>query len=237
MFWKAWKPNQQAMPAAATRPNMSSARARDRQRPPDARTPSSAISSAGADQAELLAGDGEDEVGVLLGHEARRGSASRGRAPGRTGRRCRSRSGPAGVVAGAARVEVGVGERHEPVDLVGLEHARPAPRPRPRRPRRRRAADQPAPRRARRPRARRRRWRTSTSIVPRSGCSRISAAGSAGDRQHRRPRRRVPTRAPPASPRCARRRSSAIPITTASLANSAGWIDMPAEHAATTASR
>ena len=26
MFWNAWKPNQQAMPAAATRPNTSSAR-------------------------------------------------------------------------------------------------------------------------------------------------------------------------------------------------------------------
>ena len=70
MFWNAWKPNQQAMPAAATRPNTSSVRA--------------AISSArqmtiaeqrdqhaGAEQAELLAGDREDEVGVLLGHEPR----------------------------------------------------------------------------------------------------------------------------------------------------------------------
>ena len=72
MFWKVWKANQQAMPAAATRPNMSSAcmemcsaRHSTHREEQD--------QHAGADQAELLAGDGEDEVGVLLGHEARTG--------------------------------------------------------------------------------------------------------------------------------------------------------------------
>ena len=121
MFWNAWKPNQQAIPAAATRPNTSSvaeAMASARQMT----TPSSAIRIAGADQAELLAGHGEDEVGVLLGHEA--------------GARLRAVEEPLAeqpavadrdpglldVVAGTARVEVGVGEGEEPVDLVLLQH-------------------------------------------------------------------------------------------------------------------
>ena len=50
---------------------------------------------AGADQAELLAGDGEDEVGVLLGHEAGAGLRAVEEALRRTARRCRPRSGPA----------------------------------------------------------------------------------------------------------------------------------------------
>ena len=35
MFWKVWKPNQQAIPAAATRPKVVGRRRGDRQRPPD----------------------------------------------------------------------------------------------------------------------------------------------------------------------------------------------------------
>ena len=131
MFWKAWKPNQQAMPAAATRPNTSSVCARDRQRPPDHHA-EQRDQHAGADQAELLARDGEDEVGVLLGHEARAGLGAveepLAEEPAVADRDPRLLD----VVAGAARVEVGVGEGEEPVDLVLLEHAarrRRAPRP------------------------------------------------------------------------------------------------------------
>ena len=121
MFWNAWKPNQQAIPAPASRPNMSSARAAIR----IARQSSDEEQhddGGRADQAELLAGDREDEVGVLLGHEARLGlraveealpeqSAVADRDP-----RLR------GVVAGAARVVGRIEERGEPVQLVALEH-------------------------------------------------------------------------------------------------------------------
>ena len=62
-------------------------------------------------------------------------------------------------------------------------------------------------------------------MVPRSGCSRISAAGQPGDREHAD----HVGGADPAPPGAlgALGDSSAIPITTASLANSEGWIDMP----------
>ncbi len=68
MFWKAWKPNQQAMPGGGHPAEDVVAVRGDRQRAPD-HDAEQADQQAGADQAELLAGDGEDEVGVLLGHE------------------------------------------------------------------------------------------------------------------------------------------------------------------------
>ena len=117
MFWKAWKPNQQAMPAAATRPNRSSASSGDRQRAPD-HDRQQHDDHPGPDQAELLAGDGEDEVGVLLGHEARPRlravEESLAEEPTVADRDPRLLD----VVAGAARIEAGIGEGQEAVDLV-----------------------------------------------------------------------------------------------------------------------
>ena len=149
---------------------------------------------AGADQAELLAGDGEDEVGVLLGHEAGPGLRAveepLAEQPAVADRDPRL----LGVVAGAARVEVGVGERQEPVDLVVLEQPRRSPPTAA-------AATPPATSsasqrrgRTRRRRARRRRSRTSTSMVPRSGCSRISAAGMPAISEHQPTTSTQPTR-------------------------------------------
>ena len=68
---------------------------------------------------------------------------------------------------------------------------------------------------------------SSTSIVPRSGCSRISAAGSeATASMPRTSRWRTSRWRQEPSVRSAT--TSAMPMTTESLANSAGWIDMPA---------
>ena len=68
MLMNDWTPNQIAMPDATSMPNWSSALAAIR----SARNSSSASSpmmTSSADEADLLAGDREDEVGVLLGHE------------------------------------------------------------------------------------------------------------------------------------------------------------------------
>ena len=68
---------------------------------------------------------------------------------------------------------------------------------------------------------------SSTSTVPRSGWSRISAAGSeATASMPRTSRWRTSRWRQEPSVRSAT--TSAMPITTDSLANSAGWIDMPA---------
>ena len=175
MFWNAWKPNQQAMPAAATRPKRSSARSGDRQRPPDHHA-EQRDQQRRADQAELLAGDGEDEVGVLLGHEAGLGLRAVEEALAEEAAVADRDPGLLGVVAGAARVEVGVREGQEPVDLVRLEQvpaatatARPPPPAASRRP----ASGAAAPDAASTPKT----VADSTSMVPRSGCSMISAAG------------------------------------------------------------
>ena len=66
----------------------------------------------------------------------------------------------------------------------------------------------------------------STSIVPRSGCAMISAAGIATNTSAATTSRSRSWRSPL---RCSvfSASSSARPVTTPSLANSAGWIDMP----------
>ena len=66
----------------------------------------------------------------------------------------------------------------------------------------------------------------STSIVPRSGWSRISAAGSPAIASMPTTSKE-PTSLVRSEPSVRSATSSAIPMTTASLANSAGWIDMP----------
>src|SRR5690606_9878992 len=76
-----------------------------------------------ADEAEFLPGDGEDEVGLLLGHELAGGlgaveEAGAGQSAGADGD-----AGLVGVVADACGVELGVGEGGEPVDLVLVEDA------------------------------------------------------------------------------------------------------------------
>ena len=139
MFWKAWKPNQQAMPAAASRPKTSSVRAAiasARQmtmpssaisRPAPTRPSSSpaTVKTKSVCCSGTKPGAGLRAVEEPLAEEA----AVADRDPGLLD-----------VVAGAARVEVGVGEGQEAVDLVLLEEAAARPRrPRPRR-RRRRAA-------------------------------------------------------------------------------------------------
>ena len=122
MFWKAWKPNQQAMPAAQTRPKTSSAR-RAMTRARQMTRHSSAMRSAGAEQAELLAGDGEHEVGLLLGHEAGPGLRAVEQSLAEQAAVADRDPGLLDVVAGAARVERGVDEGQEAIDLVGLQHA------------------------------------------------------------------------------------------------------------------
>ena len=89
----------------------------DRQRAPDDDA-EQRDQDAGADQAELLARDGEDEVGVLLGHEAGAGLRAVEEALAEEPAVADRDPGLLDVVAGAARVEVGVGERQEAVDLV-----------------------------------------------------------------------------------------------------------------------
>ena len=123
MFWKAWNPNQQATPAAASRPKRSSACAAMRQGPPD-HDAEQQDQDAGPDEPELLPRDGEDEVGLLLGDERRpclrAVEQPLAEDPAVADRDARL----LGVVAGAARVECRVREGHEPVELVVLEHAR-----------------------------------------------------------------------------------------------------------------
>ena len=185
MFWKAWKPNQQAMPAAATRPNTSVGTA-EIASARQITTPSSAISTPGADQAELLAGDGEDEVGVLLGHEAGPGLRAVEQPLAEQAAVADRDPGLLGVVAGAARVEVGVGEGQEPVDLVGLQQVAGERRRRPTVPPAAASSTSQRRRSARRRRARRRRWPRAPA-----GCRGRAGAGSA--RPGRRRSRSMPT--------------------------------------------
>ena len=176
MFWKAWKPNQQAMPAAAMRPNTSSVRAaiasaRQSTMPSSAMirpAPTRPSSSPATVKTKSVCCSGtKPDAGLRAVEEAL------AEEPAVADRDPRLLD----VVAGAARVEVGVGEGEEPVDLVVLQEAR-------RRPRR---AAPPMPATAR-PTSHQREARTtastpktvaeSTSIVPRSGWSMISAAGT-----------------------------------------------------------
>ena len=76
----------------------------DQQRPPD-HDAEQRDQHAGADQAELLAGDGEDEVGVLLGHEARAGLRAVEEPLAEQPAVADRDPGLLDVVAGAARVE------------------------------------------------------------------------------------------------------------------------------------
>ena len=226
MFWKAWKPNQQAMPAAASRPKTSSVRAAiaSARQIDDAEQRDQ---HAGAEQAELLARDGEDEVGVLLGHEAGPGLRAVEEPLAEEAAVADRDPRLLDVVAGAARVEVGVGEGQEAVDLVLLQEAR-------RRPRRPRRSTPPAASSASQ---RRGAPETASDAEARSPRARAWCRGRAGAGSARRARRRSPASRPRRRRRCRRPRRartsarsathSAIPITTASLANSDGWIDIP----------
>ena len=175
MFWKAWKPNQQAIPAAATRPKTSSTSPRS-PAPARSRTPSSAISTpaptrpssspATVKMKSVCCSGTKPDAGLRAVEEPlAEQSAVADRDP------CLL-----GVVAGSARVEVGVGEGQEAVDLVGLEqvsgegrHRGGRRRPRPAATSQRRGA----PATASTPKT----VAESTSMVPRSGWSMISAAG------------------------------------------------------------
>ena len=67
MFWKAWKANQQTTPQAMIRP--APARRAAIRSPRQHSSANSTMIAARADEAELLPGDAEHEVGLLLGHE------------------------------------------------------------------------------------------------------------------------------------------------------------------------
>ena len=224
MFWKAWKPSQQAMPAAAIRPKTSSAR----EAMTSARqitTASSAISRPAPTRPSsspatvktksvCCSGTKPDRVCEPSNEPLAEQPAVADRDPGLLG-----------VVAGAARVEVGVGEGQEPVDLVVLRAAPAAHREHGGRDaRRRRAAPASAAGRRRRPARRRRsrrapawcRGRAAAGSAPpgRPAISSISVTSTQSTVRRRRPSARSAT-------------TSAMPMTTASLANSAGWMDMP----------
>ena len=96
---------------------------RDHQRPPDHQA-EQRDQDARADQAELLPRDREHEVGVLLGHEAGAGLRAVEEPLAEQPAVADRDPGLLDVVAGAARVEVGVREREEPVHLVLLQQAR-----------------------------------------------------------------------------------------------------------------
>ena len=138
--------------------------------------------AAGADEAELLAGDREDEVGLLLGDELAVGlGALEEPLAGQTAGADRD-PGLVDVVAAPRGSSVRVGERREPVDLVRRRARRACTRHD-----RADDAEQRAARRAsgpaRRPRASTpRTMKTMTIVVPRSGCSMISADRHGGQR-------------------------------------------------------
>ena len=112
MFSKAWKANQATTPVATSRPNRSDGAERRSAGPPEHHPEQQEISR-GADEAELLPRDREDEVGLLLGDEAALGLRAVEQAlagqPAGADRDARL----LGVVADAARVERRVGEGGE----------------------------------------------------------------------------------------------------------------------------
>ena len=122
MFSKAWKANQAMIPAATIVP-YSSVVSRAIRQARHRTTPSSSEDQPGAEEAEFLARDGEDEVGLLLGHELAGGLGAL-EEPGAGESAGADRDARlVGVVADARRVECRVGEGGEAVDLVLVEHA------------------------------------------------------------------------------------------------------------------
>ena len=106
-FWNAWKPNQHAIPAAATRPNTSSVcRAIERAR--QMTTASRAIRMPAPTRPASLPRHREDEVGALLGHEARSGLGAVEQSLAEQPAVADGDPGLLNVVAGPARVEVGI---------------------------------------------------------------------------------------------------------------------------------
>ena len=216
MLTKLWKANQQTTPAATSRPNGSGERDAIR-RPAPQHRPEQGQQQRGAEQPELLPRDGEDEVGLLLGDEAPGGLGALEQALAEQPAGADGDARLVGVVADAARVELGVGEGGEPVDLVVVEHADLHRR------RRRRATPATssppiqrggAPDTASTPST----MKTSTSTVPRSGCSMISAIGTAASAS-------ASSTSPSRGPRSPSRTSAssiAMPTTSATFASSAG---------------
>ena len=94
-FWKAWKPNQQAMPAAATRPNTSSARGGDRQRPPDHHRRAAAISRPAPTRPSSSPATVKTKSVCCSGTKPGPGLGAVEETLAERGRRCRPRSGPA----------------------------------------------------------------------------------------------------------------------------------------------
>ena len=134
MFSKDWKANQAMIPAATIVPYSSRGLAGDAAGAPQ-HDAEQQDDQARADEAQLLTRDGEDEVGLLLGHELAGGLGAVEEALAAEAAGADGDAGLVGVVADARRVERRVGEGGEAVDLVLVEdaelpdrHARP-PRP------------------------------------------------------------------------------------------------------------
>ena len=232
MFWNDWKPSQQATPAAASRPKRSGASDGDDQRPPQ-HDAEQQDEQAGAEQPELLARDGEDEVGVLLRDEAGLGLRPAEDALPEDSAVADRDARLLGVVAGTAWVELRVGEGHEAVDLVLLQHPELDDR---------RGRDDSAAEQADQPSTR----RTGDRDDAEDGGGQHQHGAQVGLEQDQQSREGgnpehpddVDVRRPGAvDPSVRSATTSAMPTITASLANSAGWMDMPARAGSTTATR
>ena len=202
MFWKAWKPEPAGDAGGRDPAEEVAGLGGDRERAPDD-DGQQQDQDARADQAELLAGDGEDEVGVLLGDEAGPGLRALEQSLAEQAAVADRDARLLDVVAGAARVERRVDEGEEAVDLVGLEHAH--------RHRRDGADDRaeaqpaeparPAPATARTPKT----VADEDQHRAEVGLQQDQHGGDAGDGEHRRPPRGC-RRCGPSGARCARPR-------------------------------
>ena len=140
MFTNDWNANHMAMPDATSMPNRSSARVGDPQRADD-HDAEQEDDRDGADEAEFLAGHGEDEVGLLGRDEVARHQLAVEQALAEHPARADRDLGLGRVVAGPGQVGGRVQEGGEPGQLVGLQQVQAAgrgDRSRPRRPRARR---------------------------------------------------------------------------------------------------
>ena len=125
MFTNDWNANHIATPDATSRPNRSSARVAMR----SARmitTPIRNTITIGADEAELLAGHGEDEVGLLRRDEVARHQLAVEQALAEHAAGADRDLGLGRVVAGPGQVGGRVQERGKPGELVILEQVQAA---------------------------------------------------------------------------------------------------------------
>ena len=223
MFWKAWKREPAHDPAGddAAAPRAAGGDAQ----PPPAQQREQHDDRRRADEAELLAGDAEHEVGLLLGHERAVGlrpveQAGAEQVP------VRDRDvGLVDVVGRALHVLGRIGEGPEALELVAGEVARLAPRTRCRRRRAAAARSSTGPARRRRPA--RRTW-PRTAPAPSRG--RAAAAPVRSGRAARTSASTTSRSVGPGivgAPDAARANSTAQPTIRPSFMNSAGCSSKP----------